>query len=151
MAHEFVITMKRPRRQRPLIVALYANAALLLVIIVVMLSRGSILPSARAALAPQPIAGNGNLYIMPAQLLNNVWGCYILDIENQTLCTYSYNGNQLRLIAARSIRWDHALEKFNTNPDPEEIHRLVLMQQGDQHLLAPIPHPGPATQPEANK
>ena len=76
--------MKRPRRQRPLLFALYANAALLLAILLVMLSRGSVLPAAGAALAPQPIAGNGNLYIMPAQLLNNVWGCYILDIEKQT-------------------------------------------------------------------
>jgi hypothetical protein len=138
--------MIRPRRNRPLLFALYANAALLLAILITLAFRGgsgSFLPSAGAAL-PQPIAGNGSLYLMPCQLLNNVWGCYVMDVDNQTLCTYSYNGNQLRLIAARSIKFDHQLGNYNTHPDPEEIRRLVEIEQGRIHGVA---HPGPpATQ-----
>ena len=143
--------MERPQRNRPLVYALYANAALLLAILLVLLTRGSMMPAANAAPAPQPIAGNGNLYIMPAQLLSNVWGCYVLDIENQTLCTYSYNGKETRLIAARSIRWDHSLENFNTSPSPNEIHRLVQLQQGNQPVVPPVPPEGPNTQPAPNK
>ncbi len=92
-----------------------------------------------AAATPAPIAGNGNLYLMPCQLLNNVWGCYVMDVENQTLSTYSYNGNQLRLIAARSIRYDHQLGNYNTHPDPEEIRRLVEIEQGKMHGLVRPP------------
>jgi hypothetical protein len=127
--------MKRPRRNRHLVVALYANAALLLAILLAVVGRGpssSFLPMASGANAPQPIAGNGNLYIMPAQLLNNVWGCYLLDVENQTLCTYSFNGNQLLLKCARNIRYDHQLESYNTGPDPEEIRKLIELKKGKQ-------------------
>jgi len=131
---------------------------LLFAILITLVARGgsgSMLPSAGAAIAPQPIAGNGNLYLMPCQLLNNVWGCYVMDVENQTLCTYSYNGNQLRLIAARSIRYDHQLENYNTTPDPEEIRKLVGIAQGKVHGLAqpgvPATQEAPAALPNLNK
>lgn len=144
--------MKRPRRNRPLLYALYANAVLLLAILVALLTRGSLLPAANGAALPQPIAGNGNLYLMPAQLLNNVWGCYVMDVENQTLCAYSYNGNQLRLVAARGIRYDHELEDYNTSLPPDEIRRMVQKQKPpNQGAVPPVPQERPATQPELNK
>ncbi|HWE01296.1 MAG TPA: hypothetical protein VG326_02715 [Tepidisphaeraceae bacterium] len=138
--------MTRSHRNRPLIYALYANAALLFAILAVLISRGgSMGPSAFGApMTPQPIAGNGSLYLMPGQLLNNVWGCYILDTDNQTLCTYAYNGNQLRLMAARSIRYDHAMGNYNTHPDPDEIRKLVEIEREKARGLTP-----PATQPTA--
>ena len=138
--------MTRSLQNRPLIYALYANAALLFAILAVLISRGgSMIPSASAApMAPMPIAGNGNLYLMPGQLLNNVWGCYVLDTDNQTLCTYAYNGNQLRLIAARNIRYDHAMGNYNTHPDPDEIRKLVEIEREKSRGIAP-----PATQPSA--
>ena len=118
--------MKRPRRNRPLVVALYANAALLAAILVALLSRGSGFgATVYGANPPLPIGGNGGLYLVPTQLLNNIWGCYLMDVDNQTLCLYEYNGNQLKLIAARSIRHDHELGNFNTVPDPREIQKLV--------------------------
>lgn len=127
--------MKSSRRHRPLVIALYVNAFLLLAILVTLQSRGQMAglsPTARAAppvAAPQPIAGNGTLCLMPGQLLNNVWGCYVLDVENQTLVAYSYNGNQLRLVASRNIRFDHQLDNYNTHPDPEEIRKLVEIER----------------------
>jgi hypothetical protein len=138
--------MRRPRRNRSLVIALYANAGLLLAILVALLSRGgsaSLLPSAGAAAIPQPIAGNGSLYIMPCQLLSNVWGCYVLDLENETLSTYSWSGDQLRLKAARSIKFDHQLRNFNTFPDPDDIRKMIELDHGK--------HAPPATQPELNK
>jgi hypothetical protein len=142
--------MKRPHRSRPLLVALYANAALLLAILICLASRGSsgsFLPSASAApMMPQPIAGNGNLYLMPAQLLNSVWGCYVMDTEAQTLSVYSYNGNQLRLIAARSIRSDHHLTNYNTAPDPEEIRKLVELET-QKLRVAPQANPSGPQEP----
>lgn len=142
--------MKRPHRNRAFLYALYLNATLLFGILACLLSRGpsgSLLSSAAAAppMMPQPIAGNGNLYLMPAQLLNGVWGCYVMDVDAQTLSAYSYNGNQLRLIAARSIRYDHHLGNYNTAPDPEEVRKLVELEK---EKLRIAPQPGA---PEAPK
>ena len=141
--------MTSPSRKRPILYLLYANAVLLAAILVALISRGgSVLPTASAAAVPQPIAGNGSLYLMPGQLLNNVWGCYVLNVDTQTLCTYAYNGNQLRLIASRNIRYDYQLGNYNTHPDPEEIHRLVDMEHEHIRGMNPPAPQGPAaTQP----
>src|SRR5690242_16859788 len=106
--------MKLRRRTRSLVLALYLNAALLAAVVVLLASRGgSLLPSANAApLTPGPIAGGNGLYIMPAQFLQQTWGCYIMDTEKQTLCAYAFYGNtgsgrpELRLIASRGISQD---------------------------------------------
>lgn len=126
--------MTRPRRIRPLLVALYLNAALLFAILVALLARGSspsLLPSAHgAALSPQPIAGGANLYLMPAQFSTNTWGCYVLDIDTQTLCAYRYfpsgNSEALRLVAARKISYDRKLTNFNSDkPSWLEVKQWV--------------------------
>lgn len=147
--------MIRSRRHRPLVFALYVNAALLLAILFALLSRSSSwLPSASAAPpVPQPIAGNGSLYLMPAQFLNNVWGCYLLDIDNQTLTAYTYNGNQLVLRCARNIRYDHELDEYNTSPPIAEVQKLVEVKRGKMHGAAqpPPPEVSPSTQPVGNE
>ena len=124
--------MRRPRRHRPLMVALYVNAALMAAVLIAVLSRGnSILPAAYAALpAPQPIAGGANLYLMPAQFNGNTWGCYILDIDSQTLCAYRYkpknDGADLELVAARKITYDRKLTNFNSgHPSWQEVKQWV--------------------------
>src|SRR3954462_12718462 len=95
--------MRRPRRRnRSLVYALWANAALLGFIALMLLSRNDSprwLPMAfgqdgRATpLSPQPIAGGGGMFLMPAQFSSNVWGCYIMDIDRQTLCAYKVSGS----------------------------------------------------------
>lgn len=126
--------MRRPRRNHSLVVALYINAALLLAILVAMLSGGrvpSVLPEAYGQV-PQPIAGGSGIYLMPAQFAANVWGCYVMDVDSQTLCAYEYKPgqNRLRLVSARGIRHDRKLQRFNIdNPSPEEVARLVEMEQ----------------------
>jgi hypothetical protein len=125
--------MTRPRRNQPLLVALYVNAALLLALLVAVLMRGNsptFLSSAYGALSPQPIAGGANLYLMPAQFSQNTWGCYVLDIDTQTLCAYRYrpvnDGSDLQLVAARKISYDRKLTKFNSDkPSPNEVKQLV--------------------------
>lgn len=125
--------MRRSRRYRPLVVALYVNAALLLALIGAVLGRGSgqtFLPAAYgAALSPQPIAGGANLYLMPAQFTQTTWGCYVLDIDAQSLCAYRYrptnDGSDLQLVAVRKIAYDRKLTNFNTSPTPAEVKQLV--------------------------
>src|SRR5688572_12769134 len=95
-----------------------------------MLSRDNspqILPAAFAQ-NQQPIAGGAGLFMMPAQFSSNTWGCYLMDVDSQTLAAYQYlpGEHALRLVAARNFRYDRKLGNYNTaNPSPQEVKELV--------------------------
>ena len=57
----------------------------------------------------------------------NTWGCYLLDVDRDTLCAYEFfpGDKELRLIAARNYMYDRQLQDFNTVPSPLEVQRLV--------------------------
>lgn len=127
-----------PRRARSIHIALYLNAALLAVIAIALLNRSN--PSLRldsAAFAqqvPQPIAGGAGFFLMPAQFSATQWGCYVMDVDAQTLTAYVYtpkesSRGELRLAAARSFVFDRQLKNYNTTPRPEEIEQLVNMEK----------------------
>ena len=126
--------MNASRSTTPLTIALYLNAALLAGILVTMWSRSGIpqiLPVA-AAQTQAPIAGGAGVFIMPAQFSTNLWGCYLMDVDTQSLCAYQYfpGEHQLRLMAARNFRWDRHLGNYNTaNPSPAEVKDLVEKEQ----------------------
>ena len=124
--------MTSPRSNNSLVWALWVNAGLLAVILVVLLGRNgapSILPAAFAQNQP-PIAGGAGVFIMPAQMQQNVWGCYLLDVDNKTLCAYQFypGEKKLRLTAARSYRYDTKLENYNTEMPPREVKALLDKQ-----------------------
>jgi hypothetical protein len=129
--------MRRPRRNHALVVALYVNAALLLAVLVALVSGSrmpSVLPEAYAApLAAQPIAGGGaGLYLMPAQFTDRNFGCYVMDVEAQTLIAYQWEAGskKLRLVAARDFSNDRKLHDFNTdNPTPAEVAKLLELER----------------------
>src|SRR6185437_13027565 len=114
-------------------------------------ARPSFGPMAQAQ--PVPMAGGNGMYVMPAQFLPQLWGCYILDTNNQSLTAYAYYGSltkpQLRLIGARNIQWDRELRNFNTDPDPQHIRELIEVQRAPMRENRP-PKTGltePKTQP----
>jgi hypothetical protein len=127
--------MRKPHRSHALVVALYVNAALLLAILAALLAGArtpSILAEAYGApLAPAPMAGGNGIYVMPAQFSQTQWGCYVMDVEAQTLCAYQWFGDKkLRLVAARSFKHDRQLHDFNTdNPTPAEVAKLVELEK----------------------
>ena len=145
------MTMKKPRRLTHTAIALYINAALLLAILLAMASRGNGIPEILPVAAAQtqlPIAGGAGFFIMPAQFSQNVWGCYLLDVDSQTLCAYQYleGRKQLRLVAARNFQYDRRLSNFNTgSPSPLEVRALVEKEQlnpgSDSGELAPTTEP----------
>jgi hypothetical protein len=147
--------MKRPRRKNPMVIALWANAVVLVGILIVLLSRSnspSFLPSAFGQ-NQAPIAGGAGIFVMPAQLASNVWGCYLLDVDSHTLVAYQYEpGNrQLHFVAARSYEWDRFLKDINTTPPTEDIHRLVDRQrQGLRQPAGAAPPGNPAVDPAVN-
>src|SRR3954471_18753468 len=117
---------------KSLVMALWANAGLLAVIVVVLLNRGdapSFLSAAYAQNQP-PIAGGAGVFIMPAQMQDRVWGCYLLDVDSKTICAYQFypGEKKLRLTAARSYKWDTRLENFNTDISPKEVKALIDRQ-----------------------
>lgn len=130
--------LPRRRRNRPLLAALYVNAGLLALIAVALIARGGgRLPFEAAAFgqqAPQQIAGGAGFYLMPAQFGTNVWGCYVMDVDAQTLVAYRYDPGagakgELRLAAARSFVNDRKLRKYNTSsPTPDEVGRLLELE-----------------------
>lgn len=105
-------------------------AALLLANLVATLCKtDSILPAALAQ-RQAPIAGGAGMFVMPAQLGNNMWGCYLMDVDRGTLCCYQFfpGSSQLRFVAARKFTDDTKLVNFNTTPAPQEIIDLVNKQ-----------------------
>ncbi len=86
--------------------------------------------------AQSPIAGGSSgLFVMPGQLSPNTWGCYLMDTDHQTLSVYQYSPSEpvLRLVAARSFKYDRLLGNFNTAPPPHDMRDLS--EQGDQKAL----------------
>lgn len=128
-----------PSKWLTLPAALWANAFMLGVIAVVLAARGGgggmrfpdVLPAAYAQQVPQPIAGGAGLFLMPAQFSSNTWGCYVMDVDTQTLVAYQFlpGEKQLRLIAARNFRFDRRLGNFNTSPPPTEVRDLLEKEQ----------------------
>lgn len=127
-----------PRRARAITLALYLNAGLLAVIVVVLLSRSTgrnpFDSVAFGQQVPQPIAGGAGFFLMPAQFSSNQWGCYVMDVDAQTLTAYVYtsktsSSGELRLAAARSFVYDRQLKSYNTVPEPTEVERLVNLEK----------------------
>jgi len=125
------------------VVALFVNAALLAGVLLVLLGRDGaaamprILPAAYGQNQPA-IAGGAGVFIVPAQFSERNFGCYLLDIDAQTLCAYQFdpNSSQLRLKAARNFRWDRRLGNFNTEkPTPAEAQQLVEQEQESNRVL----------------
>jgi hypothetical protein len=140
--------MKQSPFSNPLAVALYVNAALLLGIFVVLLSRGqSALPAAFAAAVPQgPIAGGSGIYIVPGQIHPGVWGCYLLDADHETLCVYEYEGGTTNLSfkAARNFHYDTQLKNYNTSLSWNEVKKLVDDEASNPRGADVKPAPGDA-------
>ena len=114
-----------------MVIGLYLNAAAIVLLALGLFGRSespSFLPAAFAQQAPQPIAGGAGLFLMPAQLSSSTWGCYVMDVDAQTLVAYQYypGDRKLRLMAARDFSYDRFLKEFNTDdPSPSDVKNLV--------------------------
>ena len=125
------------RRKRHMTVALYLNAALLATIAVVLLNRPDaprLLPELPAAYGQnQPaFAGGAGLFVVPGQFASNTFGCYLMDVDAQTLCAYQWfpGEKKMRLVAARSFQHDRFLAEFNTDaPAPPEVKAMLDKQR----------------------
>jgi len=130
-----------PISTAPLAKALWANCFVLIAILLVLLYRNGT-PSIPAFNSPAyaqqlPIGGGAGIFIVPGQFSTNTYGCYIMDVDQQTLCAYQFypGDKQLRLIAAREFRYDRKLKNFNTGtPSPQEVSQLLTNEQDDARI-----------------
>jgi hypothetical protein len=112
---------------------LIGNAALLLVVAILLVGR--LMPSARGQTVATPMPTTAplleiqpaNLTMMPAQISANGFGCYVLDSTHQTISIYEYlpGDHDLKFLAARDISFDHRMKSFNTSPPPSDIKAIV--------------------------
>ncbi len=127
---------------KALTVGLYLNAALLIAVLGVLLGRSDIPPMVSAAQAQQlpPIAGGGGLFLMPGQLAPSVWGCYLMDVDRQTLMVYQYEPGEKKLLfrAAREFTNDRRLKDYNTGPlSPIEVGNLAEKEADAGRVVQP--------------
>jgi hypothetical protein len=133
--------MIRPRRRRrtpnTIAYALWANAAVLTAILAVVMGRDNSLRLTPAAFGQAQPLGGGGLFIMPAQISSNVWGCYVMDIDAQTVCGYAMTGSppELKLVAARNFRFDRQLGALNTSPPPSEVRAMLEKEQASDRVI----------------
>ena len=131
--------MEQVRAKNPVVFALYLNAALLL-LIVLMLARRAGAPdlapaSAFAQQAPSRAGGSSGIYVMPAQFYSDQYGCYVLNADDQILCTYLFDNGvrQLKLVSARDLKYDIQLKNFATSPAPWDVQQMIQQEQQDKH------------------
>ena len=130
--HPMIRPRRRRRRNNAIAYALWANAAVLSAILAVVAARDTSIKLTPAAFGQAQPLGGGGLYIMPAQISSGIYGCFVMDIDQQTLCGYAMTGSppELKLITARNFRYDRQLGAFNTAPPPSEV-RAMLEKEKD--------------------
>jgi hypothetical protein len=133
--------MKSSGMSKALTIGLYLNAGVLAMLVMVLVSRSDVpmVSVAQAQQVPQPIAGGGGLFLMPGQLSPSVWGCYLMDVDRQTLMVYQYAPGErmLRFMAARNFANDRRMENYNTEPSPEEIRNLADKAADNGRVVQP--------------
>jgi len=111
--------------RRWLIPALVVLGVLCLLVI------GSKLGSPANAQAELQTSDDGQILVVPIQLERDSYGLAMVDTVGQTLWIYELNSrgpahNRLKLLAARSWRYDKLLQQYNTaEPKPEQVKRLL--------------------------
>jgi len=106
---------------KSIVYALYFNGAILLAILIALIGRGRSgydIAAAQVAADQPPITGGNGIFVMPCQLHPDVWGCYLVDTNRQTLAVYEYRAGEKALVlsAARDFRFDLDLKNYNTSP-----------------------------------
>jgi hypothetical protein len=70
--------------------------------------------------------------VVSGQISHNAYGLYLVDYEQKTICVYQYTPKErnLRLVAARTYRFDVQLDEHNTaSPKPREVQEMVKSQR----------------------
>jgi hypothetical protein len=138
-----------PRRQT----VLWIIAILLAIIATTLVVRGKDLASPPAAYAEPPMAGARGVFAFTGQLDKNRYGLFMMDVDSSNLWCYEFvpTTRKLRLVAARSFRWDRYLEDYqNEEPFPPTVQTMLKEQNRIQDRLkgGGVVAPEPSTKPQ---
>ena len=153
-----ITRMRRLRRHNKISLALFANAIGLALVALALFARNedrfpSVIPAAYGQ-NQAAIGGGAGVFVVPAQFAPNFYGCYIMDVDAQTICAYQMipGEHNFKLIAARSFRYDRRLNRFNTSePSPNEVKALVEKEQAEVRAADAKRPPGSPEAPEKDK
>jgi hypothetical protein len=128
------------RPNKSLTAALWVNAALLAMIVILLFNRSgapSILPAAYGQ-NQAAIGGGAGIFIVPAQMQTNVWGCYLLDVDSKTISAYQFypGEHKLRWTASRNYQYDTKMGDYNTEISPREVKAMYDKLQASKNLPA---------------
>jgi hypothetical protein len=89
--------------------------------------------TARLSASPDmpQIGSAGDIMVVPLQISHETYGLALVDQKNQTMMIYEIAGhsayNRLKLIAARTFKYDRQLENYNNaEPKPDQIKNVVM-------------------------
>ena len=132
-----------------MVISLSLNLAAMVLFACIFFRQAEITPAAFAQVPPTDMTP-APYVVVPGQLAQNAWGCYVLDTRTQALCIYQYSPGEklLRLAAARNIVHDMGLKSFNTLPQPSEVAEMV---QTERRLQSGLPATAPSRPTEPGK
>ena len=105
--------------------------------VLILLFMSSRFSSPVSARAESGAGEEGGILVIPVQVERDSYGLAMVDTVNETLWIYELNSrgpvhSRLRLLAARSWRYDKLLRQYNTaEPKPEQV-RILLETLGRQ-------------------
>ncbi len=111
--------------------ALWIIAILLAIITTVLVVRRPGSPLVGPAYGDSPMAGARGVFAFTGQLDKNRYGLFMLDVDSSNVWCYEYlpSTRKLKLVAARSFRWDRYLENYNNDElTPSQVQVLLKEQ-----------------------
>ncbi|MBN2562390.1 MAG: hypothetical protein JXQ75_15810 [Phycisphaerae bacterium] len=120
------IAVPQPRQT-----VLWIIAILLAIIATVLVLRATEPLVVQQVYGDAPMVGARGVFAFTGQLGKNQYGLFMMDVDSSNIWCYEYlpGTRKLKLVAARSFRWDRYLEEYaNDVPTPDEIRVLVTGQ-----------------------
>ena len=130
-------TMNSKTERKWLLPAVIAGAVLCLIF---MAGRFGLPAKAHAELQADTDSG---ISVIPVQLTRDSYGLAMVDTVEQTIWVYEIDNrspahNRLRLLAARSWKYDRLLENYNTaDPKPDQVK--MMLEKLPQHQKSQNP------------
>ena len=105
--------------------------ALIVIVVLCLFFIGSKLSSPENVQAELQTSTDSGILVIPVQIERDSYGLAMVDTVGQTLWIYELNSrgpahSRLKLLAARSWRYDRLLQQYNTaEPKPEQVKMLL--------------------------
>ncbi len=112
-------------------------AGALVTIAVVLLCRGEPSPFANVALGQSGgVVGARGVFAFSGQLTKGTYGVYMVDADTMTIWAYEYLPQKgcMRLVGARTWRYDRYLENYNICDLPPDVVEQMVQEQREHRL-----------------